>query len=852
MAIRLIQNNFVSGELSPALYGRHDLKQYFQGAASIENFIVRDTGGLTKRPGTRFIDGAQGPEGTAYRLVTLLRTRKRYEMMLLYLKPGDKSMYYRIAGEGDRFGDELVADIAPVEDPDTLRGLKVKQIGDTLFFSRAGVRSFRAKFNYSTDPNTVEWSQLRDTVQVDHAPPFDGPPVVAGFNTDASQGFRPAKRSYALWGVKDGVFSEPTYIEANIWLYWVSGATVTLKFTPDFAHHDYYVLGVLQGASYGAVATFYPDNLYDSTGVAWSDTGAVKKTWTDPLGTTWTGTGGDDDIEDKLRTDDPNGKGPDGRSLSALLISGTFKVSSIDEKGCLSAISIWLGGVLENSVGAPVEFMNPAAVTVVADDSDGNNVGRWTVSGAYNDAPVVLYTEDVAEDTGKTYSITIEDASGSGRPVCVRKLSIHQDGAPREYIDDNISPGSITGQQDLMKTGDQGMDCSIIDSWEQRLVVASSKKKPFSLWFSRTGDIYNFYRNRPQVPSDAFDATIPATRASRILHILTARWMVLFTEAGEYLVDSAGGAGFSLNTITIKKSSGVGAHETIEPVATEDKILFAAADARSVYELRYDLSQDNVIPVDRSILSGHLTEAHKIVKIAYQRFPESVLWCLLDDGQLISMTYLPDQDVFAWSHHRFAESDGMRLVDVNIPGTTTEPPYGETMSDVLLTWESDNHPGSVYVEAMRNTVSTDSPPGEDARCVDHAGYQTDISVPVEARFVTMRPESPQLNTMALYKSVRDCTLRVRRSGLLEIRPYVDRAPTDPAQNGPLAYASSVWQKNKSPLVDGGVVHLVNGDVSILPRTISNGNGQIEVRSADEYPCEIQSILYNIDIATRPE
>ena len=50
-----IQTSFTSGELTPRLNGRVDLKKYYDSASTIKNFQVISTGGITKRPGTRHI-----------------------------------------------------------------------------------------------------------------------------------------------------------------------------------------------------------------------------------------------------------------------------------------------------------------------------------------------------------------------------------------------------------------------------------------------------------------------------------------------------------------------------------------------------------------------------------------------------------------------------------------------------------------------------------------------------------------------------------------------------------------------------------------------------------------------------
>ncbi len=49
------QNNFSNGELSPRLNGRNDLKEYFNGAATVQNAIPTKEGGAYRRPGTQWV-----------------------------------------------------------------------------------------------------------------------------------------------------------------------------------------------------------------------------------------------------------------------------------------------------------------------------------------------------------------------------------------------------------------------------------------------------------------------------------------------------------------------------------------------------------------------------------------------------------------------------------------------------------------------------------------------------------------------------------------------------------------------------------------------------------------------------
>ncbi|WP_020591230.1 hypothetical protein [Kiloniella laminariae] len=59
MTQRTLQASFVRGEITPRLHGREDTQLYQSGLAICENWIVLPHGGLTRRPGTRFVASAK-------------------------------------------------------------------------------------------------------------------------------------------------------------------------------------------------------------------------------------------------------------------------------------------------------------------------------------------------------------------------------------------------------------------------------------------------------------------------------------------------------------------------------------------------------------------------------------------------------------------------------------------------------------------------------------------------------------------------------------------------------------------------------------------------------------------------
>lgn len=889
--MRIISNSFVGGEISPALFGRHDLKAYFQAARSIKNFIVRKTGGIKKRAGTQLlwrIDAVNTQEAS-FRVFPLFYLRSIYLVLVLYTKKDDSQIYYRLCDPNrEEPGEEYAIPVAQISSTKTLADYKVKQIGDTIFFSCAGARSFHGKLDYAErfTEDGIRWEAFKDEIEVEDAPEMTC--KVDGFESDVEKGFRPAVRHYALFGVKNGVYSKPTEVDANIYLYWVAGATVTLTFVPQWEKHDYYILAQEAGGTWGVMQSFYPNtNDGNQSDTEWTSDDTLSKVTVNGheymTEATVAGLSGEANALTK-KTVTPSGGGEAVEveySTNALIldtsmdvetgeyktpaITGTYKPS---ETTPILGIKLWWGGKLRRADDeSVVDSVGSEGIKVYLYDvdADGNEseepIAEWKTMGLWGEQSVKLTVDEpVAGQAGHKYRVRFESyrdneeeiSERTGTPIILRGIALLSDSATQKYVDTNINAGEVTGVQDPLTVGDTGMDCSLIDIWEQRMVMASSMNNPFTLWFSAVGDLYNFYTNRPMTASDAFSVTIPATTSSRILHMLTNRWFLLFTESGEYHVDAVGNNGFYYGSISIRRTSNVGCHDRVEPVTTEDRALFVAADGKTIYDIVYSLEQDNLIPNNRTMMADHLMEGKTVTKIVYKRFPEPELLCLLSDGTVAAMTYIPEQDVYAWHHHEFGYP-GLRCEDINSTSTVHDSDKHETTSEILLSFRHEAHPASLYVERLRANSVGDIQDVGDAKCADHCGYSKenfpvageDPETDVEAELVTVRPELPDFNSMGIEKNIYDCVLRLNRSGAISVRPYMDDGGTLPE------VSSGIW---RTPDVDetAGTVRLLSKDVKVLPRAYHNTDGEMVIASADKWACDILSVLFNVVTADTQE
>lgn len=865
MAQRIIRNDFVAGEISPELWGRHDVEMYYHGAAKIQNFIPRRTGGLRKRAGTILQWHLHWGEGCEYRVIPFLHDKDAYGLLALFREPGQNKpvrvqfMIRRPDGTTMSVGPRQVSILASLGEGE-LSKLKYIQIGDTLFFSLRGHPAVKCAVTFA-GPD-LAWSPVSPTQQPVRAPRINATAV----NFKTGDAYKDATRTYQLWGVKDGVLSPPSQTVANITLAWVSGAYVDVTFDPDWTHHQYYILGKLQGGQYGEVTRFYPDQITGArSDTEWSFNSQDGWSQSRPIGDATYTVAYDDpsniasawsSAKITADTKTENGNSRTGAFVQRLKCHYTKKPSAP-----ILAVQLWVGALAQRSATGEATTNGERAgigaqITVTLRQSTGEeqwqNISSWQISGQYSDSCHTLSVLQPAtpQNNGR-YQLLFTDAeTGDPVHVALRGAILCTDSATRTFHDDNIQPGTLTGEQEALKVGEPNMYVDLISTWQQRLIAAGSDSLPFSMWFSRIGDLYNFHTYRPQTSDDAFEATMAVTRATRILHVVAEKWLLLFTDSGEYMVGSTNGA-LAYNTVDIKKLSGIGAHGDIPPISTEGEVLFVAQDVRSVYKLDYTLERDSVVPTNLSVRAEHVTALHGIVATAYQRYPDSVLWCLLDDGSLASLTFFPEESVCAWARHTLSGGGGMKCVDIISTGSIRTDDEYATTSDVFLVFTHPDKPGDIWIERLRPNVIVDIPVMQTARCRDHMGYTTehfpvagkDPVGDVEASLETLRMETHEMDTMGAMNAQFGGTLRVLRSGKVAVRPLPEDGGTH-----------AEWRSNRTqsahvPLAAGGKVKLARADIRIAPQVMWNREARFEIKSDDEWPCDILALCVRGNFGT---
>lgn len=147
MAIRMVQNSLVGGELSPAIHGRHDISAYFKGAARIDNFMVLKTGGARKRWSLRSTDESAGdalPQTGAFRMIPYRYDRETCAVLLLSTPlSGNSTLRLIDKARGWTLDPRGAMELDFRVEPADMKAVRATQVGDTLLLcsgSSNGVR----------------------------------------------------------------------------------------------------------------------------------------------------------------------------------------------------------------------------------------------------------------------------------------------------------------------------------------------------------------------------------------------------------------------------------------------------------------------------------------------------------------------------------------------------------------------------------------------------------------------------------------------------------------------------------------------------------------------------------------
>ena len=268
-----------------------------------------------------------------------------------------------------------------------------------------------------------------------------------------------------------------------------------------------------------------------------------------------------------------------------------------------------------------------------------------------------------------------------------------------EATDENIKPDMTATPPGAEDPFSDGYYPGAIGFFQQRLGFGGESDSPQTLKATRTGNFENYSMSSPTRDDDALEFTLVTGDVQEIRHFVQLSSLILLTSGGEWVMDGGGDdSSITPTSVRVKAQTYYGASH-VRPIVSGGSALYVQEGGDTIRDLAYDLASDAYKGNDLTILVRHLFDNHKVVDWAWQRRPWSVVWCVRSDGALLSLTYVKEQNVWAWSHH---ETDG------EVESVATVPNEDESTYDVyFVVKRTVNGSTRRYIEQLAKRLPDD-------------------------------------------------------------------------------------------------------------------------------------------------
>ena len=195
--------------------------------------------------------------------------------------------------------------------------------------------------------------------------------------------------------------------------------------------------------------------------------------------------------------------------------------------------------------------------------------------------------------------------------------------------------------------------------FEGRLWMGNTIEQPTTFWASQSNKFEDMTPDSDPVTDGKFDGTIEDDDSLNFTlaadNVNAIRWMTagedalaIGTAGGEW-IPSSDGIVITPSDINVKRQTTHGSAQ-IQPERIDRVVLFVQRAKRKVLEFGLEAVSLKYEAFDMTRLAQHLTVGG-IVEMSYQEEPDSVVWSVRSDGQLLSMTFRRQEDVVGWARH---------------------------------------------------------------------------------------------------------------------------------------------------------------------------------------------------------
>ena len=746
MAVRTYMRAFNGGEVSPSMYARIDDGKYQTGMALCKNFLVEPQGPITMRPGFGYVNAVKD-ENKAVNLIpfvfnldqsmvlefgekyirfhtqgqTLMKPdgEEPYEVETPYLADEVLDIHYvqsadvvtlvhpnHVPRELRRYGatDWRLVEISFSSTLYAPTGLKVEvHINDSV----SNKEDYRREYAVTAlDADGKNESIRSESVSVKCNPYGDGAYNVISWDAVEGAGrYRVYRNEGGIWGFI-GESTETSIID--------EGINIDASITPP--NFDY---PFSKGRSITTVTVVKGGSGYKTGEVT-----GINKNSNDLIATATACHYGSDYEEIGSMTEPPKfvvnsstGSGCElevtGCDLDNNWVDYSSGVTSVLSAQIRAQHIRIVNGGMGYTEHDTIEYVKGTGKFDYSFMSGGQNkelVFEFRAGNGYDDEPESWSNVTTTGDL----QLVVKDATGSGAkltPVVkdgvITAVTITDGGA--NYTDPTVTVKSSAGSgaEITAEVNPLGDYPTAVSYFEQRRWFGGTTQRPMNIWATKSGTESDMSYSMPTQDADRIAVRAAAREANRILHIVPLSQLILLTPSAEWRVTSLNSDAITPTSISIRPQSYVGA-SNVQPIVVNNQMLYAASRGGHLRECGYSYEAGGFISNDVSLRASHLFDNKALRSMAYSKSPWPTVWSVSSDGRLIAMTYVPEQQVGAFST---VETDGTFESCCVVPEGEEDVLYVTVKRNI-------NGKGRRFVERMASRTFIRL---EESMCMDCAG-----------------------------------------------------------------------------------------------------------------------------------
>jgi len=203
--------------------------------------------------------------------------------------------------------------------------------------------------------------------------------------------------------------------------------------------------------------------------------------------------------------------------------------------------------------------------------------------------------------------------------------------------------------------------------YDNRLVFGGTDLKPNWIWGSYINNYRNFATYVTPTSVTPYEYPLTSDQVNIINWMRSASRLLVGTSGAEWRLSDLR----ANQPYDAKRSTSIGSRP-VQALGVNENTLFMGRVGRAIYSFAFNYQKNDFVSQNLCAFAEHLFRRRQTIDWAYSASPDSIIWCVCDDGLLTGMVYSPGQEVVAWS--RFITRGKFKSI-CSIPGDTQDDTY---------------------------------------------------------------------------------------------------------------------------------------------------------------------------------